>query len=43
MVDTMRKLFEMILLNRIVSEISERELVRDKQFGFERGIARPRS
>jgi hypothetical protein len=35
------KLFEKILLNGFVNEISECELVRDKQFGFEPGIARP--
>jgi hypothetical protein len=39
--DTIDELFEKILLNRILNEVSERELVRDKQFGFDPGMARP--
>ena len=34
LLDTIRILFENILLARILSEVSERELLRDKQFGF---------
>jgi hypothetical protein len=39
--DTIHEQFENVLLNRILNEVSERELVRDKQFGFEPGIACP--
>ena len=39
--DMIGKLFEKILLNRILNEASEHELVRDKQFGFDTSIARP--
>ena len=41
LLDMIGKLLEKILLNWILNELSERELVRDKQFGFESGIARP--
>jgi hypothetical protein len=41
LLDTIGEIFEKIVLNRIVNEVSERELVRDTQFGFEPGIARP--
>jgi hypothetical protein len=34
LLDTIGKLFEKILLARILHEVSERGLVRDEQFGF---------
>jgi hypothetical protein len=36
LLDTIGKLFEKILLARILKELSERDLLRDKQFGFRR-------
>ena len=33
--DTISKLFEKILLNRILNEVSELGLVRDEQYGFQ--------
>jgi hypothetical protein len=41
LLDSIGKLFENILLNRILNEVSEHELLRDKQFGFNPGIACP--
>jgi hypothetical protein len=34
LLDTIGKLFEKILLSRILKEVSERGLLRDEQFGF---------
>jgi len=34
LLDTVDKLFEKILLNRILYEVSQRGLMRDEQFGF---------
>jgi len=41
LLDPIGKLFEKTLLNRILNEVSKRELVRDKQFCFDPSIARP--
>jgi len=39
--DTIGKLFEKILLARLLHVVSERGLMRDEQFGFRPGLARP--
>jgi len=41
LLDTIGKQFEKILFNRILNEVNEHELVRDKYFGFDPGIAPP--
>jgi len=41
LLDTIGMLFENILLYRILNEVSERDLVRDKHFGFDPASARP--
>jgi hypothetical protein len=41
LLDTIGKLFEKILLTRILHEVVERGLLRNEQFGFRTGIARP--
>ena len=43
LLDTIGKLFEKILLGRILHEVKERGLMRDEQFGLDPDIARPRS
>jgi hypothetical protein len=40
LLDTVGKLFEKILLGRVLREVSERGLLRDEQFGFRPGTAR---
>ena len=39
LLDTVGKLFEKILLSRIMAEINSRGLIRDEQFGFRPGLS----
>ena len=39
LLDTVGKLFEKILLSRIMAEINSRGLLRDEQFGFQPGLS----
>jgi hypothetical protein len=40
LLDTVVKIFEKILLARVLREVSERGLLRDERFGFDPGTAR---